>query len=56
MDLEHLKEKIEKLIYVNNLIFKHGDESKQALYTLEDEILELERVYQAVYDDLERCL
>jgi len=55
MDLAHLKEKIEKLIYVNRLIFKQGDESKQALYVLEDEVMELERVYHAVRDVFERC-
>jgi len=56
MDLGHLKEKIEKLIFVNKLIFKQGDESKQALYTLEDEVMELEYVYKAVRDAYERCL
>ena len=56
MDLGHLKEKIEKLIFVNKLIFKQGDESKQALYTLEDEVMELERLYNEVRPQLERCL
>lgn len=56
MDLAHLKEKIEKLIYVNRLIFKQGDESKQALYALEDKVMELERLYNEVRPQLEKCI
>ena len=56
MELCHLREKIEKLIFINNLIYGHGVESLRALYTLEDEIKEFEAVYMAVKDKLERCI
>ena len=56
MDLGHLKEQIEKLIFINNLIFKQSEESVRALYTLQDEIKELEYVYESTKKQLEQYI
>ncbi len=56
MELSQLKEKIEKLIFINNLLFEHGVETQQALYTLLDEIKEMETVYLAVKNKFESLI
>ena len=56
MLLCHLRDKLEKLFFLNNLIITCGGESMEALYTLEDEIQELEKVYEEVADQLEKCI
>ena len=56
MDLGHLKEQIEKLVFINNLIFKQCEESVRALYTLEDEIKQLEYIYGETKEKLEHYI
>ena len=56
MLLCHLRDKLEKLFFLNNLICDCGGESIDALYVLEDELKELEKVYEEVADQLEECI
>lgn len=56
MDLSMLREKLEKLFFINNLLYSYGVESKEACYVLEDEIKHLEEVYQEVKEQLENCI
>ena len=56
MNLSHLRDKLNKLFFLNNLIVVSGSESLNALFALEDEIKELERVYNDVSEQLENCI
>ena len=56
MSLSRLRDKLKKLFFVNKLIGDCGEESLDALYVLEDEIKELERVYEEVSEMLENCI
>lgn len=56
MELSYLIEKLDKLIFINDLIYNYGIESTQALYTLTDEIKQLEEVYLCVRDELKKIL
>ena len=53
MSLSRLRNKLEKLFFLNKIIGDCGEENLDALYVLEDEIKELERVYYEVKDILE---
>ena len=56
MNLSHLRDKLNKLFFLNNLIIASGSESLNALFALEDEIKELERIYNEVSEQLEECI
>ena len=56
MNLSHLRDKLKKLFFLNNLIIVSGSESLEAMCALEDEIKELERVYNDVSEQLEECI
>ena len=56
MNLSHLRDKLKKLFFLNKLIFDCGGESLDALFALENEIKELQRVYEEVEELLERCI
>ena len=56
MNLSHLCDKLKKLFFLNNLIIVSGSESLEAISALEDEIKELERVYNDVSEQLEECI
>lgn len=56
MNLSHLRDKLKKLFFLNNLIIVSGSESLEAMSALEDEIKELERVYNDVSEQLENCI
>ena len=56
MNLSHLRDKLNKLFFLNNLIVVSGSESLEAMCVLEDEIKELERVYNDVSEQLEECI
>ena len=56
MNLSHLRDKLKKLFFLNNLIIVSGSESLEAMSALEDEIKELERVYNDVSEQLEECI
>jgi len=56
MNLSHLRDKLKKLFFLNNLIIVSGSESLEAISALEDEIKELERVYNDVSEQLEECI
>lgn len=56
MNLSHLRDKLKKLFFLNNLIIVSGSESLEAISALEDEIKELERVYNDVSEQLENCI
>ena len=56
MNLSHLRDKLKKLFFLNNLIIVSGSESLEAMCVLEDEIKELERVYNDVSEQLEECI
>jgi len=55
MELGYLKEKLEKLFFINNMIYMYGIETPQALYALQDEIKETEDVYTEVKEQFEKC-
>ena len=56
MNLSHLRDKLKNLFFLNNLIIVSGSESLEAISALEDEIKELERVYNDVSEQLEECI
>jgi len=56
MNLSHLRDKLKKLFFLNNLIIVSGSESLEAISAIEDEIKELERVYNDVSEQLEECI
>ena len=56
MSLSRLRDKLKKLFFVNKLIGDCGGESMDALYVLEDEIKELQRVYEDVEELLEEFI
>ena len=56
MNLSHLRDKLKKLFFLNNLIIVSGSESLEAISALEDEIKELEREYNDVSEQLENCI
>ena len=56
MNLSHLRDKLKNLFFLNNLIIVSGSESLEAMSALEDEIKELERVYNDVSEQLENCI
>lgn len=55
-ELTYLMEKLDKLIFVNRLIIAAGQESTEALYTLEDEIKQLENLYLSMKNKMERLV
>ena len=56
MSLRNLRDKMKKLFFVNNLIIACGAESLEAMVVLEEEINELEAVYNEVSEQLEECI
>ena len=56
MNLSHLRDNLKKLFFLNYLIIVSGSESLEAMSALEDEIKELERVYNDVSEQLEECI
>lgn len=56
MSLSLLRSKLNKLFFLNNLIMTCGAESLEALVVLEDEIKELEQVYDTVEELLENYI
>ncbi len=56
MSLSRLRDKLEKLFYINKLICSHGEGDIEALFVIEDEVSELHKVYQAVQEQLEKAI
>lgn len=52
-NIELLRDRLTKLLFLNNLMIATGQESVEALYVIEDEIKLLEAAYQNAADELE---
>lgn len=52
-NIELLRDRLTKLLFLNNLMIATGQESVEALYVIEDEIKLLEIAYQNAADELE---
>lgn len=55
-NIEQLRDRLQKLFFLCNLIIYSGQESDAALYFLEDEIRLAESAYQKASDELEALI